>query len=75
MRCRVNFKSDPISLTIIAADGKEHALLDAHEGHVIEAEIVTQHLSGATTFLLNAGRCQDCVEETSKTVQSNIRCT
>ena len=28
MRCRVNFETDPISLTILAADGYEHAKLD-----------------------------------------------
>ena len=29
MRCSINLQSDPISLNIIAADGKEHQHLDA----------------------------------------------
>ena len=32
MLCRVNLETDPISLTIIAADGFEHTELDK-EGH------------------------------------------
>ncbi len=36
MKCRINLQSDPISLIVIAADGKEHQWLDAigHEGFV-----------------------------------------
>ncbi len=29
MQCKVNLKTDPISLIVIAADGNEHMLLDA----------------------------------------------
>ena len=32
MLCRINLETDPISLTIIAADGLEHTVLDK-EGH------------------------------------------
>lgn len=40
MRCRINFESDPISLTIIAADGYEHLKLEdvGHNG-IIEVGI------------------------------------
>src|SRR5919108_4732154 len=36
MKCRVNLQSDPISLTILAADGQEHQQLDAagHDGQL-----------------------------------------
>ena len=36
MKCRLNLTSDPISLTILAADGDEHKQLDAagHDGLV-----------------------------------------
>lgn len=40
MNCRINFQSDPISLNIIAADGKEHLILDAiGDGNFVEVEI------------------------------------
>ena len=40
MRCRVNFQSDPISLTIIAGDGKEHGLLEEiGDGNFVEIAI------------------------------------
>jgi len=34
MRCRINYQTDPISLTIIAAEGKEHQYMDkvGHDG-------------------------------------------
>jgi len=36
MRCRINYNTDPISLTIIAADGKEHQYMDkiGHDGFI-----------------------------------------
>ena len=41
MRCRINYDTDPISLTVIAAYGFEHDQLDAagHNG-IIEVSIV-----------------------------------
>ena len=43
MKYRINYDTDPISLTIIAADGKEHQYMDkiGHDGFievVIEAD-------------------------------------
>ena len=34
MRCRINYQTDPNSLTIIAAEGKEHQYMDkvGHDG-------------------------------------------
>ena len=43
MRCRVNLQSDPISLIIIAAEGKEHMFLDTlGDGGFVEVEIAAQ---------------------------------
>jgi len=43
MRCRVNLQSDPISLLIIAAEGKEHMFLDTlGDGGFVEVEIAAQ---------------------------------
>ena len=40
MRCRVNLRSDPISLLIIAAEGKEHMFLDTlGDGGFVEVVI------------------------------------
>ena len=54
MRVRINLKSDPISLTILAADGYEHKKMDAvgHDG-IVEAGIVEKaaerlYIDGAT---------------------------
>ena len=40
MRVRINLKSDPISLTILSADGYEHKKMDevGHDG-IVEAGI------------------------------------
>ena len=40
MKVRVNRDSDPISLTLIAANGAEHAALDAANGENIEMALV-----------------------------------
>lgn len=40
MRARVNTETDPISLVIIAADGVEHAVLDAANGTIVEVALV-----------------------------------
>jgi len=42
MRCRINYDTDPISLTVLAADGKEHQFMDAigHDG-MLEVSIET----------------------------------
>ena len=43
MRCRVNLQSDPISLLIIAAEGKEHMFLDTlGDGGFVEVVIDAQ---------------------------------
>jgi hypothetical protein len=43
MLCRVNFQSDPISLIIISAEGKEHQFFDAvGDGGFIEVEIAAE---------------------------------
>ena len=40
MKCRINYQTDPNSLTIIAADGQEHQFLDrvGHDG-LLEVKI------------------------------------
>ncbi len=40
MRARVNIDTDPISLTVIAADGVEHKTLDSMKGKIIEVVLV-----------------------------------
>lgn len=40
MRARVNIDTDPISLTIIAADGVEHKTLDSMNGKIVEVALV-----------------------------------
>lgn len=43
MRCKVNLRSDPISLLIIAAEGKEHMFLDTlGDGGFVEVVIAAQ---------------------------------
>ena len=47
MKCRINLDSDPISLTILSADGYEHAKLDGggHDGII---DIVIKGGDGST---------------------------
>jgi len=40
MRARVNINTDPISLTVIAADGLEHKTLDIMNGKIVEVALV-----------------------------------
>lgn len=40
MRARVNIETDPISLTVIAADGVEHKTLDSVNGKIVEVALV-----------------------------------
>ena len=40
MRARVNMDTDPISLTVIAADGLEHKTLEDMKDKIVEVALV-----------------------------------
>ena len=40
MRTRVNLNTDPITLTVMAADGAEHTALEAVNNEIIEVALI-----------------------------------